>query len=344
MRFVRIAAASVVSACVFVSVLPIAAQARIAPHGRTVVSGSSSAALIYAVNQYGFSVTVFRQLANGNVAPVVALAGSQTRIYQPLGFAVSRNGTVAVADSQSGETPEIAEYASGSNGNVAPTRTITCGPSGYQEVPDQIAFDEHGNLYVKYFMGHKAPSDAIEVYKPSQQSGCSSVRHVLFGSQTAITTFGGLTVARGVLYSAGGGGVQEFHTSDTGNVAPFNVVDISDGSSGDVNGLAVDKHGYLYVANGNDVLVFAPGASGSATPVAEISGDNTLIPLPGSGFGALGVAVGRDGRIFVGVQYDTGASSILEFAAGSNGNVAPERIVTGSNTGLDWISEMGVFE
>lgn len=343
MRFVGAVAALVASTSAIVSVLPVASQARIAPLRRTVLPGNSSVPLVYAVNQYGFSVTAFRQSANGNVAPVVDISGSQTKIYQPRGFAVSRDGTVAVADSQSGETPEIAEYASGANGNVAPIRTITCGPSGYQEVPDQIAFDEHGNLYAKYYMGHKAPSDAIEVYKPSQQSGCTSVRHVLFGSQTAITTFGGITVARGVLYSAGGGGVQEFHTSDTGNVAPFNVVDIS-GSSGDVNGLAVDKRGYLYVANGNEVLVFAPGATGSATPVAVISGDNTQIPLPGSGIGALGVAVGRDGRIFVGVQYDTSASSILEFAAGSNGNVAPQRIVTGSNTGLSWISEMGVLE
>jgi hypothetical protein len=339
MAFSRVTTIGALNVVALGALLGAAALGRTVPGARAVVPEGASPTLVYAVNEYGYSVTAFRQSANGNAAPTVDISGSETKIYEPVGLAVARSGQVAVSDSGN----DITLYAAGANGNVAPVGTITCGRGGDPGVPGQIAFDERGNLYAEYYGGYHAPSDAIEVYKPSEQSGCVTGKHVLFGAKTGISSFGGIAVAGGTIYNSSGNGVLEFHTSDNGNVAPFNVIEGAKTGLSQANGIAVDKNGYLYIANANDVRVFAPGASGNAKPVAVISGSNTLIPQPGSGYGALSIAAGKDGSIFVGVQYDTNVSSILVFAAGSNGNVAPEHVITGAKTGLDWVAELGIL-
>ncbi|MGA7353974.1 MAG: hypothetical protein WA431_13115 [Candidatus Cybelea sp.] len=294
--------------------------------------------LVYAVNEYGFSATAYRQSANGNVSPVIDIAGSQTKIYQPAGLAVNRQGTAAVTNRQN----DITFYAPGANGNVAPIATLAC-PSGGPGVPAQLAFDARGDLYVKYYTGHQAPSDEIAVYQPNQQSGCVMSTHVLYGNRTKISVYGGIAVGGGMIYSASARKILGFHTSDNGNVPPSIAIGGHNTGLRNANGIAVGKNGYLYVANSNNVLVFAPSANGNATPVATIGGGRTLIPR--RGLGTQSVAVAKNGKIFVGIQnYAATSSSILVFAAGSNGNVAPIQVITGSNTGLDSIEELSVLD
>jgi sugar lactone lactonase YvrE len=123
-------------------------------------------------------------------------------------------------------------------------------------------------------------------------------------------------------------------TSD-GNVAPSAVIGGSLTHLSHINGLVVNASGELYVANSdsNDVVGFAAGASGNVSPNVVIAGSNTRIEWPVG----LGLDSGRN--LYVGVCGSTcGAGSagpsVLEFAAGSNGNVAPIRDITGSLTQL----------
>ncbi|MBV9646716.1 MAG: hypothetical protein JO043_04555 [Candidatus Eremiobacteraeota bacterium] len=333
MRFVRYFAAYAVTAAGLGSLLPVVAAARPAPLPRTAMAAHGSQPMVYAVNQFAFSVTAFQQTANGNVPPFTGIAGSRTKIYEPEGMAMATSGQIAVSESSN----SVTLYAPGAHGNVAPSATITCGRGQQPGVPGQIAFDRHGNLYVKYYGGYHAPSDAIEVYAPKQQSGCPSDNHVLFGARTGISSDGGIAVDRNTIYTGAWTAVQEFHTSDNGNVAPYNVIAGSRTGLVETTGIALDKRGYLYVSNVSDVVVFAPGATGNASPSAVIAGSNTQIP---SGYGALSIAVAKDGTIFVGVENAQQVSSILVFAAGSNGNVAPIRVISGQNTGIDWPAEM----
>lgn len=336
MRIFRLAVDGVISLVAFAALLDVTALAKTAPAARAFGVEAGSQPLVYAVNEYGYSVSAFGQSGTGNVSPAIDIAGSRTKIYEPVGLAVDQSGELAVSDSAN----DITLYAAGANGNVAPLGIITCGPGGTPGVPAEIAFDDRRNLYALYAGGYHAPSDAIEVYAPSQQSGCVTDTHVIFGDRTGVSSFGGIAVARDTIYDASGSGVEEFHTSDSGNVPPFVVIEGSKTGLANANGVAVDRKGYLYVSNTTDVVVFAPNARKNATPVAVISGSKTLIPQ--SGYGALSIAVGKNAEIFVGVVDASQNSRILVFAPGSNGNVAPVRVIDGQRTGLDWPAELAI--
>src|SRR5439155_26058342 len=92
--------------------------------------------------------------------------------------------------------------------------------------------------------------------------------------------------------------------------------------------VALDSTGNLYVANnnGNNILVYPPGVSGSWPPARTISGAST-----GLSGGTRGIVLDSAGNLFVAVY----TNSIVMFAPGANGNVAPLRTISGTNTGLN---------
>jgi hypothetical protein len=76
-------------------------------------------------------------------------------------------------------------------------------------------------------------------------------------------------------------------------------------------------------------VVFAAGPNGNAAPIARIAGANTRIT------NSEGLALDVNDNIWItnyGAQ--TLPANVLELAAGSNGNVAPMRFITGANTRL----------
>ena len=70
-------------------------------------------------------------------------------------------------------------------------------------------------------------------------------------------------------------------------------------------------------------------SSASVAPIATIAGPNTGLVNP------WGVLVDANGLIYVDTNAGGGNDSIVVFAAGANGNVAPLRTIVGSNTGLN---------
>ncbi len=95
-----------------------------------------------------------------------------------------------------------------------------------------------------------------------------------------------------------------------------------------VTGLVAGKP--LYVANVDNysVTVYAPGASGNATPTATIAGGNTGLNQPG------GVALDGAGNIYVANELGFSSNSITVYAAGASGNATPTATIAGGNTGL----------
>ena len=91
----------------------------------------------------------------------------------------------------------------------------------------------------------------------------------------------------------------------------------------------------LYVANEGagdqgSVTVYGSGATGNAAPVQYIHGSKTKL------IEAWGLAVDPERNIYVanpGGGYK-GRGSVVVFAAGADGNVAPKQIITGPATGL----------
>jgi hypothetical protein len=99
---------------------------------------------------------------------------------------------------------------------------------------------------------------------------------------------------------------------------------------GPPEGLAEDALGTLYVANGisNDILVFAPGASGDAKPARDIKGKKTLLNSP------TGLWLDASGEVYVANGGGTFGGSVEEFAANANKDAAPLRIIAGLDTKL----------
>jgi hypothetical protein len=285
-------------------------------------------------------VTAYQESADGNISPALVIDGPRTGISKPGGLAVAPSGEVAITETNDKDAPSIRFYAPGASGNVAPIGAISCAGSG--DSPEKVAFDSQSNLYAEYA---GTGGDQIDIFTPSEQSGCNTISHVIFGSRTGgINAYGGITVARGTIYSAGGNGVLEFLTTDNGNVTPR--VNLGGPNSGlaSVNGVAVDNNGNLYVGNdihyGAEIRIFSRSAHGDATPIAVISGDQTGLHF------VRDVAVSlRDGRIFVAASSNNiDAIEILVFARGAHGNVSPIQVISGSRTGLSFIEQIGLRE
>ena len=108
---------------------------------------------IYVLNGgSSFNITVYPPLAANtgilNEAPVVDIAGSNTLLDFPVGIAVDARGDVCVANAVGGPIGPgdtyapgvITVYSAGSNGNVAPTATISGAATGLAN-PLGIALD-----------------------------------------------------------------------------------------------------------------------------------------------------------------------------------------------------------
>jgi hypothetical protein len=100
--------------------------------------------------------------------------------------------------------------------------------------------------------------------------------------------------------------------------------------------LTADSSGYVYVLSNSgppdmgEVLVFAPGANGMATPVRTLVVPGPVTDLPST------IAVDGTGVIYVAT-----ANSILVFAPGSDGNAPPIRTI-GVNDGGFGCAELAV--
>ena len=85
--------------------------------------------------------------------------------------------------------------------------------------------------------------------------------------------------------------------------------------------VAVDASGNIYVTNrcNGTITIYAKGSNGDAAPIAIIGGSNTGLTSPD------GIALDSSGNIYVTDQFFAAVSpgSVLVYAAGSNGNVAP---------------------
>lgn len=121
-----------------------------------------------------------------------------------------------------------------------------------------------------------------------------------------------------------------FAISANGDVAPSIEIEGAKTLLTTPVALAISKKGRIYTANDgyNEVLIFAPGAKGNAKPQI----------LGGSKVGLIhtdGIALDASGNIFVSNDGEgDGPDKILVFAAGSSGNTAPMRTISGSKTGL----------
>ncbi len=220
----------------------------------------------------------FASGANGNVAPVATI--NLTSLGQPEQIVIGSTGKLYVAEVGG----YIQEFAPGANGNAVPIATITsyapCGDGSGLGNTYGIALDAQQNIYVS-----NESNNCIAVFAAGA-NGRSTPLRTIGGSKSGMDkSYGPYGVAIGptgkiyltlfsyyighhdLVYAAGA----------SGNVSPLQNIVTSDSGYG----IAVNSAGNIYISTlTNAIKVFAPNATGSATPVATIAGSNTKLNNP----------------------------------------------------------------
>jgi hypothetical protein len=137
---------------------------------------------IYVANTNGDNVLVFSSTATGNVAPASILAGTTTQISAPLGVTLDSTGDLYVASfNQPSNSSLVLEFAPGSTGNAAPTRTLTAVAS---YTLSSLAVDSLDNLYV-FTQTPTTNLLAIDVFTPDETGSAAPVESITTTPWTA---------------------------------------------------------------------------------------------------------------------------------------------------------------
>lgn len=239
----------------------------------------------------GVSITVYAAGANGNVAPIRTIAGSNTELDGPWGIALDTSGKLYVTNLATFpiKHDSVTVYAAAANGNVAPIQTIAGSNTGLK-TPFGIALDASGNIYVTNSLSAIRKYDSVTVYAAGANGNVEPIR-AIGGAHTGIDGPAGITVgASGKVYVANEGvGFGCAHKSVTvyaagahGDVPPVQKICGKLTGIGEPAGVALDAAAHIYVLNEKSgrVVVFPADANGDLPPMRTISGSKTAILAP----------------------------------------------------------------
>jgi len=253
--------------------------------------GQDAAGYTYVASPHINTVNVYAPGASGDVAPFAILKGNATTGVNNPGFnnpqgVVVRGNRLYVANGPFGSglsgDPSIAVFAlplaAGPN-NVAPVAVIA-GPATKLNAPYGLALDSAGNIFVANV------DNTITEYRPPAPSSYASP-----DNSAPILTIPigpgapeGLAIHGTTLYASTDDHMIKEYSLPSGT--PGAVISGPNTLLANPVGIDVDSSGDLFVVNaqydatGNQVLEFAPGASGNVAPIAVISGPATLLNSP----------------------------------------------------------------
>jgi hypothetical protein len=242
---------------------------------------------IYAANTGSSSVTVYAPNVTGNTKPIEIIRGPKTELALPTGIAIdSVNGDIYVLNNRTDSYGDgsVTVYAPGANGDVAPIGVIA-GPSTRLVLPNCIALDASGNIYV-------TNRDNYITFYPAGSTGDTAPTRTIEGALTNIPLPTPVALDSSVnIYVANfdGNGANVYASGADGNVAPIRYLHGRRTKLGGPFGTSVDAAGDIYVANTFNksrtviegrITVYGPGSNGNAHPVGTIAGDRTGLSWP----------------------------------------------------------------
>ncbi len=297
-------------------------------------AGADPQGTIYVADDGSSAIDVFAPGSSGNVAPERVIEGADTGINGPGDVKVDANGDVWVSNFAEGDGVgnSITEYAPGASGDATPICTIAGSDTGLY-ANDDMSLEPDGTLVVGNIEDASSDGGNVLVFAPGS---CGNVapEETIEGSNTGFDYVDGVgTDAAGTIFadSTLDSSVQVFPAGANGNVAPEYTISGSNTGLGNPDDIIVGFDGELYVTNGyggviNSVTVFAPGATGNATPTQDIVGTSTDFGNPDD------LAVDASGNMYVTDSASSLGAAVLVWAAGSTGDVAPTSSLVGSNT------------
>src|SRR5207249_2186098 len=243
--------------------------------------GTAGVAVFNAVPAGDYCATAVLAVNAGKGAtalPLVVTAGgttSGTIVLLPVPPFSSDISGLYVANSGGGSG--ITVYALGASGNVAPVRTLPVTGITKIYVPDAVALDSAGYIYVNTY-------NSILVFPPGASGNWFPAR-TISGTSTGLSgTFGVALDSADYLFVANGNtnSILVFPPGASGNVAPARTIGGTNTGLNGPYGIALDSAGNLYVTNDNvsSITVYPPGATGNVSPARIISGGSTGLFQP----------------------------------------------------------------
>lgn len=203
--------------------------------------------------------------------------------------------------------------------NTTPGALISMVPSPVSSsgIVTGVAIDSAGNQYYS-----RQADNEVVVYAPGTVGTSAPIRSIPV-QNPALITIG----SDNKLYVAGGNRVSIF--SLTGSpLAQISGPNTTIQHSLDVD---VDGAGNIYVSDyiSESILVFASGSTGDVAPTRTIGGNLTTLEAP------YGIQVFSDGSFWVANYRNNSPQGNADFwPAGSNGNMAPTKSISGPNMGI----------
>jgi hypothetical protein len=230
----------------------------------------------------------------------------------------------------------ILQFNASSNGTVSPAATLS--PPSTMKV-DSVATDSSGQIYVGGFVGSQAE---ILVYASGATGSATPLRTILESASSSVIPAAITVDSAGLIYVAGPGtssanSIAVFSAAANGLSTPIRLIQGAPqlSSMSDINGIAVDASGNLYVATNVGTIttdtgliaIFAAGATGNVAPTRTITSSAFFT----------GIATDASGNIYAAEDTATSTSStaaIVEFSSGASGAATPSKTISGTATAL----------
>lgn len=298
---------------------------------------------------------VYPATANGNVAPLHVIAGRKTGLFEGGGCCVPQSAWFDPADSSIWTCRTFSKFISrfstnrtrSSWGNVKPSdklvispQTVSCGGVALTKEGEIVA-DDINKAFVATWR--------------ADSNGDSAPIRTIAGPATGLFLPSQITFDNGGDYIVGdrcsppkcsgnyGGEILTFAALADGNALPLRVLAGTKTQLSGPDRIAFDStHNVIYAANlyTSTITGYPAGSSGNVAPRIFIHGNKTHLWNPDA------IAIDKDGYLYVGnepIVPGPPPASILIFAPGANGNVAPVQIIEGSKTQLAEVNGLSVY-
>jgi sugar lactone lactonase YvrE len=248
--------------------------------------------------------------------PITSLHGPATGLASPTGMAFDGDGHLWVANAGNGT---VTEYAAGASGNAAPIATIGGKETALGRPQALLALSAPGAT-TSADLGVSQRSAAIAGSVVT--GGEPTTYHFQLGSTTAYGMTTPDRAAAGTLVSQLVRAVVSLPPGVTEHyrLVATNALGTTFGADRVLTTVSAADGPLptVYVASqtGQSISVYAPGSQGDMPPVRRIAGPHTQLMYP------RGIAVDPAGDLFVAT-----AVSVLEYAAGANGDAQPTAVI-----------------
>lgn len=298
---------------------------------------------------------VYPATANGNVPPLHVIVGRKTGLFEGGGCCVPQSAWFARADSSIWTCRTFSRFISrfsmnqgeSSWGNVRPSdklvispQTVSCGGVALT-TKGEIVADDINNAFVATWRadatGGTAPirkiaGPATGLFLPSQITFDSKGDYIVSDRCSSPKCS-----------SDYGGEILIFDARADGNVSPLRVLAGAKTQLSGPDRVTFDSvHNMIYAANlyTSTITGYPAGSSGNVPPRIFIHGSKTHLWNPNA------IAIDKSGYLYVGnepIVPGPPPASIVIFAPGANGNVAPIQIIEGSKTRLAEVNGLSVY-